>query len=518
MNLTRTDYQPTLLELPLNYLHHQMHQIGCRLRGGIPGNLVCPDYALPKIAYQTFLELRMILPAPDEVIMAAILAAMSTACQSWIRVKPPHMDKAHVTTLALYTVADTGWAKSPMMDRAFAPARLIGLARLSKRKLAEKERNDDRLLLHARRRGLLAQVSKLYSRGMKADPKELAQAEQAIRNLTDTRSSDSRPISMVKGDISPSRLLQELHGTHSSILMATPEGRNFFGKMTSEDMEMHNLVWDGATLSYERMHRTVIAHEPLATYCAMTHPDAFERFIRRMGKEARASGWFGRGLLSKAPPYGHYPASAVLHPTFPRTDVFNARSLALLEGCEELATDSSFEPITLEFDEGATMVFMEMLRANSQRMAQRDDWGLIQDFGRKHPSNVARIAAIFHYFSGRPGTRISKEILMNAIRIADWYMEQAKQILVTEPSQLKLKELVNFLHDKCYVHGRHVRYADPGEEHLIPLRWVMQRHNIKREELDPLLDSLIREDVIERDYSRSGKHCICLNPATFDTL
>jgi hypothetical protein len=351
-----------------------------------------------------------------------------------------------------------------------------------------------------------------------ADPGELVQAEQAIRSLPDFDYSDSKPVNMVKGDISPSKLVDELSGTRASILIATPEGRKFFGKMTSEDMEMHNLVWDGATLPYERRHHTVIAHEPLATYCAMTHLDAFARFIRSKGKEARASGWFGRGLLSKAPPDDHNPPSAVLHPTFPRTDAFNARSLALLEGCEELATDSSFEPITLEFDEEATTLFMEMLRTNNQRMALCDDWGLIQDFGRKHPSNVARIAAIFHYFSGQPGTRISKETLMNAIRIADWYVDQAKQILVTEPMRLKLKKLVTFLHDKCFIHHKHWAYADRGEEQLVPLRWIMQFHNIEREELDPLLDILIREGSIERHYSYLGKRCIWLNPELFDTL
>jgi hypothetical protein len=516
--MNRTDYLPTSLALPANFLRLQKHQIACRLQSSTLGNLACPDYALPEIAYQAFIELRMILHAPDEVIMAAILAAMSVACQRRIRVKPPHMDTPHVTTLAIYTGADTGSGKSPMMKQVFTSMRLISLTRTAKRNHDKKERKDDRLLLHAKQRSLLGKFTKLYGHGLKADPEELAQVEQAVRNLPDIDSSDSQPVNMVKGDISPSKLMDELSGTRASILIATPEGRKFFGTMTSEDMEMHNLVWDGATLPYERRHHTVIAHEPLATYCAMTHLDAFARFIRRKGKEARASGWFGRGLLSRAPPDDHNPASAVLHPTFPRTDAFNARSLALLEGCEELATDSSFEPITLEFDEEATTLFMEMLSTNNRRMALRDDWGLIQDFGRKHPSNVARIAAIFHYFSGQPGIRISKEILMYATRIADWYIEQAKQILVTEPSQLKLKELVNFLHDKCYVHGRHVKYTDPDEEHLIPLRWVMQCHNIEREELDPLLDILIREDVIKRDYSRSGKRCICLNPAIFDTL
>lgn len=493
-------------------------QPGFHLLGTIPDNLACPDYALPEIAYEAFLELRWIIRAPDEVIMAAILAAMSITCQRWIRVKPPHVDTPQVTTLAIYTGADTGSGKSPVMNRLFAPMRLISLARIAKRKQGEKARNDDRLLFRAKQRGLLGKVSKLYGRGMKADPEELALAEQAIRNLVDAGSSDCKPLYMVKGDISPSRLLDDLDGDRISVLMATDEGRKFFGKVTDEDMEMHNQVLDGATVSYERMHHTVIANEPLVTYCVMTHLDVLERFIKKKGDEARASGWFGRGLLSRALPYGRYRASAVLHPAFLKTDVFNARSLALLEGCEELATDGSFEPIALEFDAEATTAFMEMLRANNQRMASRDDWGLVQDFGRKHPSNVARIAAIFHYFGEQPGTLISKDTLMNATHIADWYIDQAKQILVTEPMQHKLKKLVGFLHDKCFIHRKHVDYADRGEEQLIPLRWIMQFHNIEREELDPLLDILIQEGTIERHNSHSGKRCIWLNPVLFDTL
>lgn len=518
MNYVTSSYRTPLSGTTFSSAVGQYRQSGCHLQGTIPDNLTCPDYALPEIAYQAFLELRWIIHAPDEVIMAAILAAMSTACQWWIRVKPPHMDKPHVTTLALYTCADTGSGKSPVMGRVFAPMRLISLARIAKRKQDNKERNDDRLLLRAKQRSLLGKVTKLYGLGMKADPEELAQAEHDVRNLTEIGTPDSRPVNMVKGDISPSKLLDELHGTRASILMATDEGRKFFDKMTDEDMEMHNQVLDGATVSSERMHHTVLANEPLATYCAMTHLDVFERFIKKKGDEARASGWFGRGLLSKAQPRGRDLAPVVLHPTWPKGDIFNERSMALLEGREQLTADGSFEPVTLEFDEAATAVFMEMLRTNNQRMASRKDWGLVQDFGRKHPSNVARIAAIFHYFSEQPGTLISKDTLMSAIRIADWYIDQAKQILVTEPMQLKLKKLVSFLHDKCFIHRKHVDYADRGEEDLIPLRWIMQFHNVEREELDPLLDILTEAGSIERQYSHRGKRCIWLNPVLFDTL
>lgn len=518
MNLPTARYRSTLTRTPLRPMARQYPQLGCRAQSDISDNLACPDYVLPEIAYKAFQELRWNIHAPDEVIMAAILAAMSSACQWWIRVKPPHVNKPHVVGLAIYTGADTGSGKSPVMDKVFEPMRLISLACVAKHKRNEKECNDDRLLFRAKRRALLAQVTKLYGRGIKADPDELAQAEQMVRELTDDEHSDRKPIYMLKGDISAVKLLDELHGTHVPILLATDEGRKFFGKMSDYDMEMHNQLWEGATVPYERMYRTVIAREPLVTYCVMTHLDRLGRFIRSKGREARGSGWLGRGLFSKAPPRGRDLAPAVLHPTWPEVDIFNARSMALLEGREELPADDSFEPITLEFDEASTMVFMEMLRTNKQRMASRDDWGLVQDFGRKHPSNVARIAAILHYFSEQPGTLISEDTLMKAIRIADWYIEQAKQVLVAEPMQIKLKKLVSFLHDKCYIHRKHVNYADHGEKELIPLRWVMQFHNIEREELDPLLDILTQEGAIELHFSHLGKRCVWLNPTLFDTL
>ena len=488
------------------------------LDGLISDKLACPEYVLPEIAYHAFLELRSIIHAPDEVIMAAILAAMSVACQQQIRVKPPHRDRPHVTTLALYTAAETSAGKSPVMDLVFAALRVIDLARAQRHEQGQKKRCDDRLLSRAKRRALLAKVGRLYGRGIDADPEELALAEQTIRDLGDIECSDAEPRYMVKGDISPTKVLDELHGTGVSILMATPEGRNFLGKMTDADFEMHNQLWDGATMTYERRYHTVIAHDPLVTYCAMTHPDALRRFIKRAGDQARNSGWLGRGLLSEAPPRGRDLAPATLHPELPKTAAFNARSMALLEGGERLTSDSSLEPITLEFDDEATMEFMEMLKQNKERMAVRDGWGLVQDFGSKHPSNVARIAAIFHHFGGQPSTLISKDTLMRAIRIADWYVDQAKQILVNKPMLLKLKKLVVFLHDKCYVQHKHVDYSDPGEPDLIPLRWIMQFHNVERQELEPLLDILVEEHSIERHDSRLGKHCIWLNPALFDTL
>lgn len=518
MSLIVPNYRSAFTGTTFGSATSQYPQPGWHLRGDIPNNLACPDYTLPEIAYQAFLELRWIIHAPDEIIMAAILAAMSAACQSWIRVKPPHRDKAHVTGLAIYTGADNSSGKSPVMDKVFEPMHQISRVRTKKQKKAAKERGAEDLLFRTKRRALLAQVSKLYARGVKADPEELALAEQAVKELMEIDSSDAKPVYMVKGDISPSKLMDELDGTHVSVLVAADEGRKFFGRMTDDDLEMHNQLHEGATVPYERRYHTVIADEPLVTYCVMTHLDALARFLKRLGKEARASGWLARSLFSKAPPYHGDPLSAILHPSFPKTDVFNARSMALLEALEQLPTDGSFEPITLEFDEAATTIFMEMLRTNKQRMTSPDDWGLLKDFGRKHPSNVARIAAIFHHFSEQPGTLISKETLMNAIQIADWYVEKAKEALVTEPMQHKLKKFVSFLHDKCYIHRKHVAYTDQGEENLIPLRWVMQFHNIERTELDPLLDLLVQAGSIEFYRSRLGKQCIWLNPELFDTL
>jgi hypothetical protein len=164
------------------------------------------------------------------------------------------------------------------------------------------------------------------------------------------------------------------------------------------------------------------------------------------------------------------------------------------------------------------MAFMKMLSENDRLMASDAEWGLIQDFGRKHPSNVARVAAIFHHFGEQPGARISRMTLMYAIRIVDWFMQQANQIFVTEPMLHKVKKLVSFLHDKCFIQEKHWAYADRGQTDLIPLRWIMQFHNIERDELDPLLDFLTQRGSIERHDSRMGKHCIWLNPEMFSTL
>jgi|ThiBio_1000_plan_1041568.scaffolds.fasta_scaffold00575_6 hypothetical protein len=509
-------YPPTVL--PANFLQMMEYQMECRLQGGTSPVLRCPEYALPEIARHAFLEMRMNINAPDEVVIAALLGAMSFACQRSIRVQPPHTDTPQVTTLAIYTGADTGSGKSPVLNRLFKLAHEVSRAPFVERKRGEKGRNDDRLLLHAKRRGLLARLTKLSARGTKANPEEIAELEQAIRDLPGAPLTGSKPVYTVKGDISPSKLLDDLDGDRVSIVVATAEGRKFFGKLTDEDMETHNLVLDGATVTCERMHRTVIANEPLATYCCYTHLDAFARLIKKKGDEARASGWLGRALISRASSNHGYGQDAVLRPSFPKTDVFIAQSSALLEGFEGSATNSPFEPITLEFDEEATLEFMEMLRKNRQRMEQRDDWGLIQDFGRKHPSNVARIAAIFHYFCNRTGTRISKETLLCAIRVADWYMEQARQILVIEPMRLKLKKLITFLHDKWYTTREYKERAERGEEPLAPIRWIMQYHNIDAAELYPLLDRLVSEKAIKYQTPYGGMRCIWLNPTVFNAL
>jgi hypothetical protein len=160
---------------------------------------------------------------------------------------------------------------------------------------------------------------------------------------------------------------------------------------------------------------------------------------------------------------------------------------------------------------------MELMEFNRYRMSLQNDWAGIDKFAHRHALHVAKIAAVFHFFGDEPGTLITLETLKNAIEIVDWYMEQAKHMLVTEPRQKQLERLVTFLHTKCFIQRKHLPYTDNGNVDLIPIRFIMQFHNIYEEPLMTMLRLLSEAGTVTFQTSYSGKQCIQLNAALFAT-
>lgn len=488
-----------------------------RPQGALSVNPLYPQHAFPLIAYHMIAEMCRNIQTPLAVSLNAVLAAMSAATQSWVRIQVPNEDRPQIVSLIIFTGADSGTGKTKAANQAFRSFRAFSLHRLRQHVQDERPRKVQSALYRAKYNALRARLTKLYDPARNASAEEIADVERILSDHIENQMDDSKPRLYIKGDISMTKLLSDLHGTNVPALWTTDEGQTFFGKMTKEDMEVINQIWDGQTVVYDRVNNSALVEEPLVTIGASTQCHGFDRFMKNKGRFAIPGGLVPRSLMAKAADTAL--GLPIMDPTWHCSDAFNARIMALLEEHERLVKHGAFKPITLEFDEGAKQVFMELLDRNRHRMKLSNDWGQIQKSALKHPSNVARIAAIFHFFDEQPSHRISTDTLRRAITVADWYMEQARQILVIEPMKRRLKKLITFLHDSCFVATKHRSHVHEWEAHLIPIRWILQFHNVSKDALVPLLQALFDEDMAKPVISSwSGSQCIQLNPIKFFNL
>lgn len=67
---------------------------------------------------------------------------------------------------------------------------------------------------------------------------------------------------------------------------------------------------------------------------------------------------------------------------------------------------------------------MDMCDYFERQMAENGWYYHLRDFASKEGNKVARLAALFHYFSGAEGN-IPEATVMNAQKISEWYLNEA---------------------------------------------------------------------------------------------
>ncbi len=495
-------------ESSTNYL-----QTGGRPLGALHYHVCGPMHAFPKVASKMIEELIQNLQTPIAVNIGVTLAAMSAACQPWIRVQLPNEDTPQITALATIVGVDSVMGDNRAANHAFRSIREYSLDQAHQYAKSETTRETQSALYRAKHKALSGKLTKLYDPDKNPSAKDIAEAEDALGRHISGRVKAAEPRLYIKGNITVTRLVKDLEGIHVPALWATDGSQGLFGKITKEDMAIINEILEGRTVLYQRLRQNALVENALLTIFASTSCGEFDLFIKNKGRFAMDDGLIPRCLMAKTS--GNARIQPIMEPESPCSDAFNQRVTELLSRVQQLTASGELEPITLEFTDEAKLAFMGLLDDCRHRVNSTNDWRQIEKSAKKYPSNVARIAAIFHFFGGQDGNLISIDTLRRARIVADWYMEQAKQILVIEPTKRRLEKLIDFLYADCIQKRRHERCVSPFEGHLISVRWILQNHNVDKDTLASMLTILYREDMAWPGASSSGAQCIELNYQKF---
>lgn len=108
----------------------------------------------------------------------------------------------------------------------------------------------------------------------------------------------ARMVRLTYGDTSPLGYLEGLYRNSRSACLSEDEAGRIFSSRLVEDLGLMNKLWDGRTVTVDRVNRSFQVTSPRSTISWMVQPHVFSKFMERKGDEARGIGFLARCLVS----------------------------------------------------------------------------------------------------------------------------------------------------------------------------------------------------------------------------
>lgn len=444
-----------------------------------------PLGAFPSLLMTTALEVEQYIQAPQALIAASIIAALSTACQGSMDVIDP-TGRKRPSSLNVLVIAESGERKSTVDGLIFAPIYTHDQKSAETYQVALDAYHAERELWDAANQGLRRRVGKAVSMGRSTDAIQEELAQHLMR-----KPKKPRFRRVIRQDMTARALMEALEGDGESIALTSDEGHVLLKSEVMTHLGLLNKAWDGAqVLSLDRAEFDhVLVSNPRVTMNIVTQHAALYDYLRKHRDIARGSGHWARYLVA-------WPLSTqggrVASPTEPNwvsLPVFQDRLKQLIEQSTVRVESGKAEREILEFSDDAKMRWFELARHTETLLRPGDYLHDVKDFASKVMEHLSRLAALFHYFNGDTG-KISSETLERAYNVLRWHVEEFKRIFAAPPlHEADAVRLFKYLRD-CVWEG-------PGSDTYVDKNDVRQRGPLRdRDRLNAALRLLADSQAI----------------------
>ena len=467
-----------------------------------------PLDALPDAVRCAVQEVAAFVKAPIPLIATSALAALSLAIQA-------HTDVERAERLSgpcglfLLAIADSGERKSTC-DGFFTTAiRDYQAQQQEAAKPLIQAYKSEHDAWEAQRSGLKEKIKALAKEGKPST----AQVQQ-LHDLDADEPAAPRVPRLIYGDATPEALTYALakHWPSGGVI-SSEAGSVFGGHGMGGDSVMRNLaalnqLWDGATLPVERRSSESFTVRGARLTMALQVQEATIRaFFDSTKGLARGTGFLARFLVSwpqSTQGMRHFTEAPA---NWPALAAFNNRLTAILNRPAPIDDDGGLSPAMLTLAPDAKAAWVAFHDAIESELSTGRELYDVRDVASKTADNAARLAALFHTFTGSIGP-IDLDAMESAARVTTWHLTEAKRFLgeLAMPAELaNPARLESWLLDYC------------RREHTdkVPTREV-QRHGP-----GGLRDSAVINDAIKelaelgraRLVQDGKKKLIQLNPA-----
>lgn len=400
---------------------------------------------IPPLIKNAVLEMQHNTKFPQSLIVSSALGAISAACQNSIDVQQPVGSPSPVS-LFMLLIADSGEGKTPV-DRFFTKP-IIDHERNEAQEAEEAliQQKADRSIWAIELGEIETAIRRNRKKALSADQpeqvdlfkREFENLKQKLQDHVSKEPKEPRKYKLFYSNTVPTKMASDLAECWPSAGLFSDEAGCIFGGGAMKDLGMLNQLWDATPLTVDRMSSpSFIVKDARLTISLMAQGKIFDDYLTRRGKGARDIGFLARFLVA-------FPMSTKgsrfldnQPQSWNNLTAFQQRITDILtQDKQEVAEGRQSRPI-LEFSQKAKEDWIYFRNAIEWDLNPGGYLSDIDDFASKISNNLARMAALFHFFEGKEGD-ISSETLSHAATICEWYIHEFKR-LFTENSAVPIE-------------------------------------------------------------------------------
>ncbi|CAN5401283.1 hypothetical protein BH10PSE19_BH10PSE19_01760 [soil metagenome] len=463
-----------------------------------------PTHCLPAIIQNAVVAYHRYGQQPLPLITCSALASVSLACQTLANVARDHLLISPISLFFL-VVANSGERKSAA-DQVFSHA-------IRQWEIAIRDKLTPDLhvshILHqawrAEKKGLLSQIQ----RSALLDPEEVNKLKERLVEVMHNEPMSPLLPALFFEDTTQEALASYLaHGWSSSSLWSDEGGIVIAGHGMQSNMAKFvaflNRLWDGKSfIAHRKTSKSFMIANRRLTVSLMLQPMILERMLTKNNGISRHSGFLARSLIA-------YPESAMGERYYqepPKTLSallqFQQRITHCLDSSLSLGQKGCHDIPTLLFSNTAKAQWIAFFNHIEAGLKKSQQWVKVKDFASKAAENAARLAALFHVFTGNAGP-INTECIEQATTIIQWHLLETRRILDNQPESSQQTDAIRLLQ---WLKSKQIQQTTP--------RYLQQ--------YSPIRDKIDRDDaiaiLIENHYLQEitlgGKVYLLVNPILF---
>jgi hypothetical protein len=214
-----------------------------------------------------------------------------------------------------------------------------------------------------------------------------------------------------------------------------------------------NRLWDGG--SFEPTRKTAKTSAVVGrrnTVNLMMQFAVLERLCDAQDGVSRSLGTLARCLIVHPQSTQGTRAYKVPPGSTPKLDAFHRRVNQMRDRPLPLNERKELEPTTLRLSPGAKTKWVEFFNTVENGLADEGEFAGIRDFASKAGEQAARLAGLLHVFEKGPSGEVSEGMMVRAVALEAWYLEEARRIfsgVVVPPQIREAKMLCEWLVKRC---------------------------------------------------------------------